>query len=226
MIVLRATILMAFVFSHSLAFCQVVGPIIEVNRFELGYSYKWFSRDMNGPEDFYRKLDWSIPTGYMKCGIIRGLALSAEISLTRHEKNKIDETNYRGYTIGAGLTYLLVNINDNYISVSAHVIERFGFDKSSLKNHQGSISILSSLQIERHFRVYNQQVALWIAPAFIYDEYKFYFHGQYLSDKFVAKNKFGLIFGINPEIRNHIRPFFHVVYADYLQPRVGIGYKF
>ena len=85
---------------------------------------------------------------------------------------------------------------------------------------------MGTAQFEFTFSRYGQDIAFWVAPGYFYDEITQYPYGSHEKTFDKSSNNFGVAFGYDFLLFNHINPFFYFTYADYLQPTIGIGYQF
>jgi hypothetical protein len=168
----------------------------------------------------------------MKYGINRFITLSAEGAVYNVKDNTYPERNYRDYIIGAGIISRIFDINEFRMALSFHYNEIFSFDRAPYESghiytfHSNTRGVIGVIQVEKSFSFHSQNVTLWIANAYIFDEYIFYSSWDFIPYTYKSVDNFGFILGVNLMLFKHIEPFFHIVYADFFQPRVGIGYQF
>lgn len=130
------------------------------------------------------------------------------------------------------MAYRVLKIKDFRITLALHYNEIFGFDRApyeegdTFTRHVNTRGIIGTIQIERSFPLNGQNVTLWLSPAYVYDEVLQYSSLNFKTYTDKSFNNFGFVVGANLMLFKHIEPFFHIVYADFLQPRGGISYQF
>jgi hypothetical protein len=198
---------------------QVLAPELSSGAFEMGYMYKWFHRDM------FQIYHWSIASIYARYGVGNCLTLSAEGLISNFTDSKFPDRDYRGYVVGCGATMHVLTLGSFRFAVSFHYNERFSFDRSESRYHKDTRGVLVFLQSERSFFFRRGELVIWLGPAFVYDEFLQNVYGYYdpVHDK--THNNLGFICGLNIVLLRYVDMFTHVVYADYLQPRVGVGIR-
>lgn len=202
---------------------QILGPGLKSQKFEIGYIYRWFHRRTQDPA---YEPDWASEAIFMKYGITDWLTISAEGLVFKNMGSGFPDRDYREYNIGAGTALQILKVEFLQIGFSFHYYESFSFDRSEDTYHKRTNGFMGAIPVEYPFSLLNQNIILWIAPIYVYDEILNYSYGSY--DPIVSKsqNNWGGVVGINCLLFRHFEPFFHLVYADFFQPRVGIGYQF
>ena len=200
---------------------QILGPELTDGAFEIGCAYKRFHRKVNH-EDF----DWGNQSVFFKHGITDWLTLCCEGLITVGKDNRFPERNYRDLYIGAGVIVRLFRIGDLSIATAYHYSERFMFDRSVARFHKDTRSRVCIFQLEYTVSVLSHKGTIWAGPGYILDEVIQFPWGtnHRVADK--SKDNVGFAVGTNVLLFDHIEPFFHLVYADYYQPRLGIGWQF
>lgn len=214
---------------------QVLGPELEAGSLEIGCIRKWFHRKLE--PHFLSGADWGCTSVFIKYGVNQWLKLSAEGAVYNLKSKRSPDGEYRTYVLGAGIVSPILRYKHFRIALAFHYSESFYFQRSPSRYHSNTRSIVSTVQVERTFTVYRQNVTVWVAPGYVSDEIIQYAgRPYYISEEITyyrekmyrnkSLNNFGLAMGTNFLLFGHIEPFFHVVYADFFQPRVGIGYQF
>jgi hypothetical protein len=215
---------------------QVLGPELKTGKFEIGIFQKYFHRKMkdisSSPEIYWHNGDWADFSLFIKYGVNRFITLSSEGAVYHVEYNRYPDRNYRTYIIGAGIISRIFEIKEFRIALSFHYNEIFGFDRAPYESgdtftyHKNTRGVIGTIQIERSLSFHGQNVTLWVAPAYVYDEIIQYSSLHFIPFTDKSFNNFGFVLGVNLMLFQHLEPFFHIVYADFFQPRGGIGYQF
>ncbi|MDH5683758.1 MAG: hypothetical protein OEZ20_04760 [candidate division WOR-3 bacterium] len=217
-------------FSSNVTNGQVLGPELKTGKFEIGYFWKNIHRKLK--PDFLSGNNWYVESIFMKYGVSNWITLSAEGAVWPIKDDRYPERNYRSYKVGAGIISRVFEIKKFRIALAFHYNEIFYFDRSPYESvdtstyHKNTRGIISTIQIERIFSFRGQNVTLWISPAYVYDEVLQYSSLNFKTYTDKSFNNFGFVVGANLMLFKHIEPFFHIVYADFFQPRGGIGYLF
>ncbi len=203
---------------------QVLGPELSTGNAEIGYFHAWYHRDLDdkSPQEF----NWDNTSIFVKYGISNYITFSLEAMITNSAGNKLPQRDYRNYSVGGGVALRLMRVKSNKISFGLHYKEWLGFDRSRSRYHKNHRGIIISVQIERKLALYNQQIIFWGGPAYVLDEIKQYPGFPYIPYTDESYNNLGFTAGFNFIIKKHFDPFIHIVYADYFQPRIGLGYQF
>lgn len=216
--------ILIFLITTNVLIGQALGPELPARTCELGFVKKKYHRKTqeHSPYDFY----WGIDAIFAKYAATKWLTLCATGHLYNYTGEQFPGRNYRDYTIGAGMILRIINAEILRISSSFHYCERFSFDRSADQYHKDTRSMIGALQLERAFSYCGQELTLWTAPAFVYDEIIQYPYGDYLGGLDKSYNNFGAVVGINLLLFKHVTSFLYVVYADYWQPGYGIAFRF
>lgn len=203
---------------------QVLGPELIKHKFEIGYVYKWFNRKLE--PHYWVECDWQYRSLFMKYGVDQWLTLSAEGLILNCKSERFPERDYRGYRFGAGIISRIVEAKGFRIALSFHYNEILYFDRSDSACHKSARGFVAAIQVERTFSFYDQNITLWAAPTYACDEITQYLYGHYEPYVDKSLNNWGFAIGTNILLLSHIEPFVHIVYADFIQPRLGIGFQF
>lgn len=203
---------------------QVLGPELKTRKFEIGFTGKWFHRKLN--HDYSSDWDWGGLNIFVKNGINEWFTLSVEGFIDVYKSKKFPDRDYRDIYIGFGIIYRFCEINHFQMVLAFHYNERFCFDRSDSRFHKDIRSIIGSFQIEHKFTLLKQNVTLWGGPSYVSDKIIQFPWGTHTSVVDKSINNLGFAVGVNFLLFNHIEPFFHIVYADFFQPRLGIAYQF
>ncbi|MEO0096364.1 MAG: hypothetical protein ABIL66_10820 [candidate division WOR-3 bacterium] len=219
-------ILLLLLIYCSLTGGQVLSPVLKKGEFEAGYTQKWFHRKMQ--PDYVTGIDWYAGTVFIRYGVARRFTFTAEGIVSPYVQEKVSGCDCRIYALGSGFACHIWQFDASQIAVLFHYIEYFWFDQSALQYHFNIRGVVGSIQFGHPFLFANQKIIGWVAPTYIYDEsirirYP-YGPGLVLKDK--SFNNLGFSVGCNMVLLRQFAVFVHLVYADFLQPRLGIGYKF
>ncbi len=210
-------ILLAFLISIGSA--QVLGPVVPSRTFEIGYIQKWFHRKM---ED--KPYDWGMHALYIKYGVYPSVTFSAEGIIYDNPSERFPDRDYRSYVFGVGITAGGLDFAGISPTFSLHYNEKLSLDRSRDRFHKSTRGIIGSMQLEYKFDIYDQNLRIWLGPAYVYDMVYHYPTAVTISSKSV--DNFGFICGVNILFVKHFDCFAHVVYANYFQSRYGIGFRF
>lgn len=204
---------------------QVLGPELSTGNAEIGYFHAWYHRNFD--KDSPCENSAQSGTIYLKQKLHNTVTLFLESMITNYDYVKgFPERDYRRFTIGAGIVFRIFSFKSNLFAVSIHYKEWMSFDRSRDRYHQNSRNLSIAIQTEREFEFHNQLIFLWGGPAYIWDQVKQYPGSPYIPYTDESYNNVGFAVGVNTLIYKHLDPFIHIVYADYLQPRIGLGYQF
>lgn len=203
---------------------QVLGAALESRVFEIGFFQKSFNRKMT--PHFTSGTTWSIPTIFVKYGLCKWLTLSVEGPFPWGISKRFPDRDYQHFKFGSGITSRIFTVNDFRFLLSLHYNERFSFDRSESRYHKYTRGIVGCVQIERAFSAKGQCAIFWLSPAYVYDEMIQYKYGSYIAVSDKSMGNLGFAGGVNLVLFKHIESFSHIVYANFVQPRFGIGYRF
>jgi hypothetical protein len=204
---------------------QVLGPELRTGNTEIGYFHAWYHRNFDRDSPYENSAQSA--TIYLRQKLHNAVTLSLESMITNYDYVKgFPERDYRRFTIGAGIVFRIFSFKSNLLAVSIHYKEWMSFDRSRHRNHQNSRNLSIAIQTEREFELHNQLIFFWGGPAYIRDQVKQYPDSPYIPYTDESYNNVGFAVGINSLIHKHFDPFVHIVYADYFQPRIGLGCQF
>jgi hypothetical protein len=204
---------------------QILSPVLKKGEFEAGCTYKWFRRESE-PE-YIMRFGWSYGSLFARYGITNCFTVSAEGLVGKFQDERHPERDYRHYVIGIGIGCRILQFKGYRFSFLLHYVDWFSFDRSKKMYHQDHRSVICALQFCKSILFNRQEIMLWTAPAYIYDESIHYLPDQYyVENKYKSINNYGIAFGFNLLLLRHIASFVHIVYADYFQPRIGVSYQF
>ena len=227
---LASSLFMLLLLGSNITDGQVLGPELKAGKFEIGGFSKYFHRKLK-PHYLYGG-DWFDLSIFMKYGMNKWITLSAEGLVWSPKDLRFPNSNYRRYILGAGITSRVFKIKDFRITLALHYNEIFLFDRapyeggSAFTYHKNTRGVIGTIQVERSLSFHGKNVTLWVAPAYVYDEVLQYSSLSFNSYSDKSFNNFGFAIGANFMLFKHIEPFFQIVYADFFQPRGGIGYQF
>ena len=208
---------------YKAVFGQIMGSELEKGKFEIGYTYKLFYRDL----DDGRTAEWSNPAIFGRYAINGRWTISGEGFIGMEYPDRSPEKDYRCVGTGAGMVVRIWEITPFQISISGHYYEVMWHDRSPIRHHKSVRSIIGAFRIQRRYTDLEHEATVWIAPSYINDttlENTPWGSGKAVKTTF--SNKLGFVLGGDLLMWKHVATFLHVVYIDYLQPRLGIGYQF
>lgn len=203
---------------------QVLGPEVRTGSLGIGYFRKWVHRRLE--PHFLSGADWKSALLFMKYGPHQRLTLSVEGYVADNQKyERYPNSVYCFYTIGAGISVCVLQTKGLRTTFGLYYNEMLFFDKSVLAHHHNIREILGAIQIEKVFSLSGQNLALWLGPVYVKDEVMQYRHRHQTVRKNTSFDNFGFALGANLLMLDHLEPFFHFVYVDFFQPRLGIAYR-
>ena len=222
--IMSVIVFLYLLISPNLSLSQILGPTLDKGQFELGYTIKFFHRDL---ADNYI-LDWWSTAIFGRYAINKWLTISGEGIIGLEYPSQSSYSDYRGVGTGAGLVVDIIQIKHFQVSLSSHYFEILWFDRQQTYPHQNTRSLIAAFQIQRKFVYLGQEINIWLAPSYIEDtDLTYYpFPPGYPGIENSAQNKFGVVAGGDFVLFEHIHQFLHLVYADYIQPRFGVGFQF
>jgi hypothetical protein len=96
------------------------------------------------------------------------------------------------------------------------------YDESDSHFHHRTRNVTAGVQAEHAFWLRDQRLALWGALLYVYDDGRTYIWGTDSTLEFESQNNFGVGVGTDLLLFKVVGGFAHLVYADYVQARVGV----
>jgi hypothetical protein len=204
----------------------LLSPPTEAGKFSLGATELWFHRDAEWTDDSSPiEEKYNLGAFWAKYGFHKRLTMFAEFALLEGDPHN-EGVSYRYINLGVGANVLLVEFGDFYVTALGNYFENFQHDNQASNRHATTRHWAVLLQVGKAFPLGSRHVLnAWWAPAYISDEQAFD-GGGYPASTNESQNNFGAAAGGDFLFWNHLEVFAHVVYADYFQPRLGMGYRF
>ena len=206
------------------AHAQPAGPVLASGKFELGLNIERNHRNVRP------RIDEGIKSGladvFFRYGVNRWLTVSGEGIIAQWDFDPSLEGDFRAFVIGAGITARLARISSYDLDVVIRYVERFDFDSSVNREHLDIQGTTVAVLVEHSYKVGKNVANVWIGPGYFFDQLTYYHQYWIRADRQRSYRNLGFDIGANAVLFNHVKPYLYVVYADYLQPRFGIGYVF
>lgn len=210
-----------FIFISTPIFSQTIETLIGKERFEIGIDRRFYKRDFtNDDQQFY----WDNSNIVVRYGFTEWLTGSLEGFIGRMGKDNFPNRNYYSYRLGCGLGIEIFEIDDYKLMLGIHYLENLDFDKSESNYHKAQTSLVTTLGINKTFIFEPVELIIFVYPAFVQDKVYEYTPRFDYSDTSV--NNFGVIVGTDVLAYEHYRLIAEILYANYWQPRFGLGYIF
>ncbi|MDP3150943.1 MAG: hypothetical protein Q8N83_17635 [Ignavibacteria bacterium] len=202
---------------------QILRTTLKQGEFEMGVAYKQFERKQL--PGFVDGTMWSMGVIYTCYGVSNWLSTSIEgIVWPNSPTHADDQRELTTYSLGFGLNAKVYQIHDYQFLVDFLYSESFDFDQSSIGNNQQNKNLLIALRVAWPINVFNQPMIIWLGPSYAYDEYVGYPRRVRHLSKSIRN--FGVSLGCDVLLFEHISVLPHIVFANFIQPRVGLGYRF
>lgn len=202
---------------------QVPGPLLDRGVFEVGYTYKWFHRDME-PHPPVDK-DWEVGALYVRYGLVRLVTVSLEGGVWEVTHREFEGMDYLRYTLGGGITVGLFEVRGILLSGSYHYNEVMDRDRSRFQFHKSTRGELLTIQAETGLRIRRIDATAWGGPAYANDESLNYLWGWSDPLRDESSDNWGVIAGVDAVAFDRLTFSAHVLYADYWQPRMQFGVR-
>ena len=200
---------------------QSIERNLEQGKFEIGFNYRYFKRDFS--ED-YNQLKWANGNFVLRYGIIEWLTVSFEGFIGKKGQDNFPNRNYHSYSLGFGSAIKIITIDNFKIMFGIHYIENLDFDKSESNYHKLQKSFITALGVHQYFNFSFMESFIFVYPVYVQDKVYDYSPRFHSNDK--SLNNFGVIIGVDLLAYHHFHFIAEILYADYFQPRFGIGYIF
>lgn len=215
----------------SQASAQLPGSVLEGGTLELGYSLGFFQRDLElvAPEGYVsdgHQPDWGTSTLFARYGVAGWLTFSAEGMIgTGYFNDRFPDRDYRSYALGLGLALRLFGTRHLDISFAARYLERLDYDRSPAAYHKNLRNVSAALRLERTLDLGASRATLWLGPAYAYDRLTENPQPG-LHFTYESTNNLSIVLGGDALLFSHLRPALELVYADYIQPRLALAFRF
>jgi hypothetical protein len=206
------------------ASAQVMGPLLPESAMEIGLWVRWVEADMDqgAATRHIGQHDFSIP---MRYGVTRYATLSAEMFVGTEDTHAI-ETGLKYYKLGGGFQALVWEKGDYLVSGGVHFSETLLIDRAGGICDRSQLTLMAIMQVQRMFNYRDQDIAVWGGGV------QYYFKDSVRQSngcKYRAWNNsqtLGVAAGANLLLIDHVQLYYHFIYVDYYQPRVGVSYRF
>jgi hypothetical protein len=200
---------------------QTIERTLKQGSFETGINYRYFKRDF--PED-YGQLKWNNGNLVLRYGITEFLTFSFEGFVGKNSSDAYINRNYYDYRLGLGFGLKILSISDLKIMFGIHYLENLNFDKSKNNHNKLQKSFITALGVQQSVNFSSIELLVFVYPTFVIDKVfdytpRYHYRGASL-------NNFGVITGTDFLAFKHFHFIAEILYADYFQPRFGIGYIF
>lgn len=221
-VIVCATIALPAINAHAI----LLTPPAEKGTFTVGFTELWFRRDQEWTNGWGVDKDkYNLGAVYAKYGVINRLTAYAEFALYNGDPHN-QGISYRHFNLGAGANAIVYRTHDIDISVLFNYFENFQHDNQESRCHSTTRHWAGLIQLTQTYELSKKGHVLeaWIGPGYFRDEQTF--SGACTPGGKKSVDNFGLALGLNFVFWNHLEVFTHVLYANYVQPRLGVGYEF
>ncbi|UCH83795.1 MAG: hypothetical protein JSW50_15315 [Candidatus Latescibacterota bacterium] len=210
----------------------LLSPPAKKGKFTIGFNEMWIHRDQEWtygwPEDEDNKSEdkYNLGALYAKYGVGDRVTLFAEFALFNGDPH-LQGISYRHINLGAGFNAIFFRTHNIDFSFLLSYLENFQHDNQETACHSTTRHWAGLIQLTQvyDFSQKKHEMAIWVGPGYFRDDQTYDGGACPPRSKDSVKN-FGLAVGANFLLWSHLELFGHVVYANYLQPRLGIGYQF
>jgi hypothetical protein len=202
-------------------------PPAKEHKFTIGFTELWFHRDQEWTNGWGVDEDkFNLGAVYAKYGVVERLTLYAEFAIYNGDPHN-QGISYRHINLGGGFNAVLFRTHDIDVSVLFNYFENFQHDNQESMCHSTTHHWAGLIQLTQtyEFSENKHEMAAWIGPGYFRDE-QIYDGGACTPSEKRSVDNVGLALGVNFLFWDHLETFAHVIYANYLQPRLGIGYQF
>jgi hypothetical protein len=207
------------------ASAQPSGPELGARQFVLGLNIDRYHRNIRPRTD--REVSYGLMDVFMGYGINRHVSFSAEGIIVQWNSCACDQPRLiHTYILGLGITAGLIQMGNYRLAAVARYVERFDYDKSSYREDENLRGISIIGQVERSFIIKGNAGNFWLGPGYFSDQIIFYYPDWLRTDKQSSYHNLGFTAGADILLFHHLKPYLYAVYADYVQPRFGLGYLF
>jgi hypothetical protein len=214
------------VFAANTAYAILLSPPAKQGKFSLGATELWFHRDSEWDDRGGSVEDeFNLGAFYARYGAHRHLTVFVEFAILNGDPHN-EGTSYRHINLGVGVNALLVDYEDFFVCALVNYFENFQHDNQESNCHSMTRHWAVVLQFAKTFPITSRhETTVWWGPGLIKDR-QIFDGGACVNGSKETKNNLGVAVGMDFLFWQHLEVFGHVVWADYFQPRVGIGYQF
>jgi hypothetical protein len=202
------------------ATAQVLGPTLENGDAELGYTYKWYHRDLE--PKLKPDTRWEVGSFYFRYGAYNWVTVLLEAGLWSVDHQDFPAHDYTRYTVGGGASVRVWEFRRVTLSVVGQYSEVMDYDASSSHFHHRTRNVTAGVQGEHSFWFRQQRLGVWGALLYVYDDGRTYLWGTDSTLQFESQKNVGVGAGADVLLFDVVGGFAHVIYADYVQARVGL----
>lgn len=202
-------------------FCQSIERLLDKKGVEVGCAFRWYDRYFASD---YGRIKWGINNLVLRYGFTEWLTGSLEGYISNNHDNKFPDRDYRDYTYGFGFGSKIWAIDNFQVIFGIHYLERLDFDRSANQYHKLQGCFFATLKFQQRFYLSSAELLLFLSPAFVRDQLDEYTPG--CSGSAVSVHNFGISIGFDILAYQHVHLVAQILFADYWQPRLGIGYVF
>jgi hypothetical protein len=202
------------------ASAQVLAPPLGDGEAEVGYTYKWYHRDLEPrvtPE-----MRWEVGSFYFRYGAYNRVTLMLEAGLWSINHQDFPTHDYTRYTVGGGVSVRVWEFQWVRLSAVGQYSEVMDYDQSKSQFHHRTRNFTAGVQGEHSLWLRKQQLSLWGALLYVYDDGRTYLYGTDSTLHFESDGNLGVGAGVDLLLFKVLGGFAHLVYADYVQARVGV----
>jgi len=222
-----AVVLMTITLLAADAHAILLTPPTKERKFTIGFIEMWYHRDQEWDNGWGIDEDkFNLGAVYAKYGVVDQLTLFAEFALYNGDPHN-QGISYRHINLGAGFNAIFFRAHDIDMSLLVNYFENFQHDNQETACHSTTKHWAGIIQLTQVYPFSEQkhEMAVWIGPGYFRDE-QIYDGGACTPSSKKSVENFGFAVGANFLFWSHLEVFGHVIYASYLQPRLGIGYQF
>lgn len=200
---------------------QIMGLTIPRRAIEIGYTYKWFHRDVEpAPID---EIKWEVGTFAVRYGAMSRVTISFEGYASRYESDDFPGLLFKRYTVGGGAVAEVWDGGPWSVSACLHYSEVYDSDRSKSHFHKRVYDVTAGLQVGYLFEPLGQHMNVWAGPVYVHDVGENYPWDTDEPIRSESKSDLGLAVGSEVVVFDYIAGNLHIVYANYLQARVRIA---
>ncbi len=201
-------------------------PPAKKGKFTIGAQELWLHRDTQWTDGAGTTEDqYNLGTFWAKYGFHERITGFFEFAILNGDPHN-EGTSYRHINLGVGVNVLILEFEDFYVSALANYFESFQHDNQESNCHTMTRHFAGLIQVGKTFELGpKHKLTGWWGPSYTRDD-QVYDGGACLDGKKESLSNFGIAAGANFLFWSHLEVFTHVIYAGYLQPRLGVGYQF
>lgn len=203
---------------------QVIAPPMEYKAAELGFTYKWFHRDVE--TGLIPEPQWETAAFYGRFAASDWLTITAEGGSWEVTHDDFPGQEYKRWTVGGGAVAraysrgsLSVDATVTYNEIYDHDESTFDFDKRTYGWNAGVI-------LDYGARFAGQSVDFWAGPMYVDDAIENYPYGADQPVRSDPENHWGIAAGAYGLFFDHASVFSYVLFLDHPQARVGLALRF